>query len=603
MKSSTVMKVNHSTCLLAGLTLAVLLGGSVVSLAAEDTWTYKADMPTGRGFVSGTVVEGKIYVIGGFPTHSSVSSAVEMYDPTADSWTTMANMPSRRCAHATCTFDGKIYVFGGMSPDPYSTAKKNVYVYNPQTDIWTQKADMPYANALCGIAVVDDTIYLIGGSLSASSRPVSRLIAYKPAMDSWTQKANMPTARGFLSASVVNGKIYAIAGAPQNYQSVCYKNVEVYDPATNTWTRKSNKPTGQAAAATCVVNGKIYAIGGFSPVGVSTANEMYDPVTDTWTTKSPMQQKCLMPFAGSVGDKVYVIGGSYPDSQGQPVILSTAQEYDTGLGVPSPDFNADGIVDGMDLCNLVEHWQTDYPPCDIAPPPFGDGIVDVQDLILLSEHLFEEILPPELVAYWKFDEIDSTIAEDRAGDNHGTVYGEALWQPDSGMKAGALSLDGIDDYVSTAFMLNPADGPFSVFAWIQGGAPGDVVISQLDGISSSGETWLGTEPVSGKLMTGLVPPPAGRNVPQPLVSESIIIDGQWHHVGFVWGGSYRSLYVDGAEVAKDTAAQNPLKSATGGLYIGTGKNIEAGTFFAGLIDDVRIYNVALTSDKIEAIAR
>jgi hypothetical protein len=48
--------------------------------------------------------------------------------------------------------------------------------------------------------------------------------------------------------------------------------------------------------------------------------------------------------------------------------------------------------------------------------------------------------------------------------------------------------------------------------------------------------------------------------------------------------------VDGIEVAKDTAVQNPLKSATGGINIGAGKNLDAGTFFSGLIDDVRIYN-------------
>ena len=60
--------------------------------------------------------------------------------------------------------------------------------------------------------------------------------------------------------------------------------------------------------------------------------------------------------------------------------------------------------------------------------------------------------------------------------------------------------------------------------------------------------------------------------------------------------------MDGTEVAKDAAAQNPLKSADGGLYIGAGKNLEAGFFFVGLIDAVRIYHVALTADEIEMLA-
>jgi hypothetical protein len=270
--------------------------------------------------------------------------------------------------------------------------------------------------------------------------------------------------------------------------------------------------------------------------------------------------------------------------------------------VPVVDLNDDGIVDSADICIVIDHWGENYSLCDIGPTPFGDGIVDVQDLIVVAEHLFEEVLPPGLAAYWKMDETDGGIAEDAVGNNHGTVYGEPQWQPAGGRRAGALQLDGIDDYVTTDFVLNPADGPFSVFAWIKDIAPGQVVISQTDGTGSN-ETWLGTEPISGKLMTGLVPPPAGRFIPQPLVSESIITDGQWHHIGFIWDGAYRSLYVDGAEVAKDATAQNPLKSATGGLYIGAGKNRDAGTFFSGLVDDVRIYNVVLTIEQIEALAR
>ena len=108
---------------------------------------------------------------------------------------------------------------------------------------------------------------------------------------------------------------------------------------------------------------------------------------------------------------------------------------------------------------------------------------------------------------------------------------------------------------------------------------------------------------AGKLMTGLVPPPAGRFVTQPLVSESIVADNQWHQVGFAWDGSYRILYVDGAEVARDTAAQNPLKSADSGMYIGAGKNLDAAAFFSGLIDNVQIYNTALSAEEIAALAK
>jgi hypothetical protein len=202
--------------------------------------------------------------------------------------------------------------------------------------------------------------------------------------------------------------------------------------------------------------------------------------------------------------------------------------------------------------------------------------------------------------YWKLDEETGNIAHDSLGVHNGTVHGEPLWQPTGGIIDGALQFDGTDDYISTDFILDPSLGTFSVFAWVKGGEPGQVIITQLTG---AGNIWLGLDDSSGALMTGLVPPSSGWTAKKPLVSESTVSDGQWHHLGFVWDGSYRILYADGIEVAKDTAAQNPLKSATGGLYISAGKTLSESTFFSGLIDDVHIYNVALSAEKIEALAQ
>ncbi len=171
--------------------------------------------------------------------------------------------------------------------------------------------------------------------------------------------------------------------------------------------------------------------------------------------------------------------------------------------------------------------------------------------------------------------------------NDALVFGDAVWQPGGGHLDGALQLDGIDDYVSTPFVLNPADGKFSVFVWIKGGAPGQAVLSQIGGVN-----WLSANPLEGNLMTGLVPP-SGRSPSPPLVSEFMITNGNWHQIGFVWNGSYRTLYVDDVEVARDTKTWSGLIGSDGGLYVGAGKAMETGSFWLGLIDDVRIYNRAV----------
>ena len=253
--------------------------------------------------------------------------------------------------------------------------------------------------------------------------------------------------------------------------------------------------------------------------------------------------------------------------------------------IPLVDFNGDGIVDVKDVVIITEHWGENYPLCDIGPMPWGDGIVDVQDLVVLTEYI--EPIDRTLVAHWALDETEGMFAADSVGDNDAFVVGGAVWQPGSGQIDGALQLNGVDGCAIAGAVLNPTDGPFSVFAWIKGGAPGQVIISQ-----SNADNWLRADSDLGCLMTELIPPAVGRFIPQPLESESVITDGQWHRIGFVWDGVNRVLYVDDILVTEDTQAN--LQGSDSGLYIGTGKAMESGTYWSGLIDDIRIYNRAVS---------
>jgi hypothetical protein len=201
-----------------------------------------------------------------------------------------------------------------------------------------------------------------------------------------------------------------------------------------------------------------------------------------------------------------------------------------------------------------------------------------------------EVSDPALVAHWALDETEGIVAHDSSGANDAAIIGDSVWQPESGMVAGALQFDGIDDYMSTEFLLDPSQGDFSVFAWVRGAAFGQAIISQ-----EGGANWLMADAVAGRLRTDLKEPettgrrasPAG----PPLISLTVVTDGYWHRIGFVREGVNRILYLDGIEVARDTA--EALASEDGGLYIGAGCGLESGTFWSGLIDDVRIYNQAV----------
>ena len=257
------------------------------------------------------------------------------------------------------------------------------------------------------------------------------------------------------------------------------------------------------------------------------------------------------------------------------------------------DLNNDWVVDEKDSAILEAALVTQDLRADIAPAKKRDGKVDEKDRELLLRYLgtrIPEMLEPDLIAYWKLDETQGQTARDSASSRVGTLHGNPLWQPTGGQKGGALQLDGVDDYVQTPSVLNPSTGSFSVFAWVKGGAPGQVILSQEQGAS-----WLRADETTGALCTDLRQPatsgrkglPAG----PPLISSAMIADGQWRQVGFVWDGRQRILYVDNVEVARDVAAG--LESSTGSLRLGVDGTLNTGTFWSGLIDDVRIYNLAV----------
>jgi subtilisin family serine protease len=246
------------------------------------------------------------------------------------------------------------------------------------------------------------------------------------------------------------------------------------------------------------------------------------------------------------------------------------------------DLNNDWVVDEEDRAILVKAMETEDLSADIAPAKKRDGKVDQQDLDLLDQYLGTAIPELGLIARWKLDETTGGIAYDSVGKNNAVVVGLAGWQPQGGKVGGALQLSGVTDFAMTGFVRNPAQGPFSAFVWIKGGGPEQVILSQAQGAN-----WL-MAAADGTLATEVKE--SGRNG-KPLLSPTVITDGNWHRVGLAWDGTNRVLYVDGVEAARDT--QGALTSSTGGLHLGGSSTAAPGTLWRGLIDDVRIYDRAV----------
>jgi RNA polymerase sigma factor (sigma-70 family) len=151
---------------------------------ATDTWTRKADMPTARYGVTACVLDGQIYAFGGRTKWTDQTSAVptvEVYDPATDTWTQASYIPRNRSLHTASVVDGKVYIIGGcVWPEAYMSPVMDVY--DPATDTWTTAADLPTPRWFPTSSVVDGKIYTIGGEFGDRGTILSVVEEYDPGL-------------------------------------------------------------------------------------------------------------------------------------------------------------------------------------------------------------------------------------------------------------------------------------------------------------------------------------------------------------------------------------------------------------------------------------
>ena len=310
--------------------ILILCALLVTNLAAEENWTQKADMPTARAGFATCSVNGKIYVIGGeVEGFGNLSiSTVEMYDPKTDTWERKADMPTSRST-STSVVDGKIYAIGGGKSHKrrigpgwgWETIKlPTVEMYDPITDTWTPKADMP-APRSAATCVVNGKIYLIGGANQKQHR--SEIVdVYDPATDTWARAKSMNHARSGAAIRVMDGKIYVMGGTgwPQipNHPGPFLSSMEVYNPKTNQWREIGDMPAAKSSHTASVINGKIYVIGGFfRGNGLDRRYfktiDIYHPETGRWTQKSDMPVAKFGHAAEVINGRIYILTEADPD--------------------------------------------------------------------------------------------------------------------------------------------------------------------------------------------------------------------------------------------------------------------------------------------------
>ena len=328
--------------------VAIVLVFAIIEDIAAEKWEVISELPTHRRGFSTAVVNGKIYLIGGTLFENRRGpyglSTVEVYDPQRNTWHRGADMPTPRMGPKTAVVDGIIYVLGGYNAIDNRAANVKhldiVEAYNPQNDTWVRKQDMSAPRIQFGISPVAGKIYTIGGAIhffdiQAGEPGRLKLVeVYDPATDTSTKRANMPTRRDGSGVGVVQNRIYAIGGRgwPQFWDGGPFlTTIEEYNPKTNRWRKKNEILNLRISFSTVSLGDVIYLIGGsVRDGGLSTylaTVDVYNPETEEWSD-IPSMPIPITPFgAAGANGKIYVFGGRGENRE----LFTDVLMFDTGF--------------------------------------------------------------------------------------------------------------------------------------------------------------------------------------------------------------------------------------------------------------------------------
>ncbi|QLH76863.1 hypothetical protein HZS55_05895 [Halosimplex rubrum] len=187
------------------------------------------------------------------------------------------------------------------------------------------------------------------------------------------------------------------------------------------------------------------------------------------------------------------------------------------------------------------------------------------------------------LAHWPFDEANDTIVYDRVGGHRGVSTNVTTVV--DGYRGRAVQFDG-DGYIVTD--VDPVD-QFTVSMWVKPAG------TEADGFQS---LLRGREGVFVLLNDGNLVVDLPGVSDEPLRGGKVP-NGTWTQVAVTYDGAQRTLYVNGTEVASDRPSGGPAKW-TPPLSIGGETNRDGD--FTGTIDEVRLYDRALSAAEVERLA-
>ena len=279
------------------------------SVPLEGRLSKLGNGPVSRYSHVAAEIGGKIYYFGGI-TPSGLSNQLSVYDPVDNTWTNLnpVTKPPARRSVSHGVINGELYIYGGWNGS--SLFYNDTWKYNPVTNTWTRLKDGPGIGAAAFGGVNGSDLFIFGGW---NGQRVRTLYRYNAIDDSWTLISNSgPSPRNWSSVWVKNDSIYVYGGY---YHPYIYNDLWRYDLQSNVWVQLKNGPSPRLMSMTVSSGNVLYLIGGNNSGGTLFTSGSFREQwrylidDDNWERMDDLPTTLAASAPVLIGDRFYLHGG------------------------------------------------------------------------------------------------------------------------------------------------------------------------------------------------------------------------------------------------------------------------------------------------------
>ena len=230
-------------------------------------------------------LDGRLYILGGYPANRDTVTTVQVYDIATDKWEMGPDLPSPNNHGMAASVGGKVYLIGGQTEASGETYVDTVYELDPAVGMCVEKA-ADADTAFRGHSPRPRRTHLCRGRTTAA-RP--RVRGLRPAGRPWERLPDLPSQRNHIAGGVIDGRIHVIGGRlGGGFRSPQSAAHEVFDPKAGTWSVAAHMPRPRSGINGVVADGCLHAWAAKLAAGIFPDHDYYDPRADHWTSLDTM---------------------------------------------------------------------------------------------------------------------------------------------------------------------------------------------------------------------------------------------------------------------------------------------------------------------------